>query len=45
MPGDVAVDEPRARVIGFEGDDDEAAGGEEDDVPTRGVGVVEVNIG
>ena len=44
MPGDVAVDEPRARIIGFERDDDEAACGEEDHVPTRGVGEVEVEI-
>ena len=44
VPGDVAVDEPRARVIGFESNDDEPARGEEDDVPTWGIVVVEVEV-
>lgn len=37
VPGDVAVQEPGAGVVGFEGDDDEAAGGEENHVSTGGV--------
>ena len=41
MPGDVAVHEPRARVIGFEGDVEEADCGEEGDVAARGVDEVQ----
>lgn len=42
MPGDVAVYQPGARVVRFEGDDDEAVGGEEDDVAAWGVVEFEV---
>lgn len=41
MVGDVAVEEPGARVVGLEGDDDDAVGGEEGDVAARGVVQVE----
>ena len=37
VEGDVAVQEPRARVVGLEGDDDVAVAGHEDDVPSRGI--------
>ena len=43
MPGDVAVHKPRARVVGFEGDDEEAGCGEEHDVAAGRV--VEVDGG
>ena len=44
MPGEVALDDPRGRIIGFEGDDDEAEGGEENDVATGRVAVVEGEV-
>lgn len=37
MPGNVAVDQPSTRIVGFEGNRDEPASGEEDNVATRGV--------
>ena len=44
VPGDVAMDEPSARIIGFESDDNEATAGEEDDVPTGGIVEVEFDV-
>ena len=44
MPGDVAVHEPHARIVRFEGDDQEAARGEEGHVPARGVVVLEGEV-
>ncbi len=41
MPRDVAVQEPDARVVGFEGDGDVAGAGEEGYVSTGRVVVVE----
>ena len=40
VPGDMAMDEPQTRIVGFEGDDDVAVCGE-DDVAARWVFVVE----
>ena len=42
MPGDVAVEEPVARVVGPEGDDDPAVAGKHGDVAAGGVLEVEV---
>ena len=41
MPRDVAVHEPGAWVVGFEGDDDVASRGEQNDVAASGVADVE----
>ena len=41
MPGDVAMHEPRAGVVGFEADDEEANCGEESHVAAWGVGEAE----
>ena len=45
MPCDVAVQEPDARIVGFEGDGDVAGAGEEGDVAAGRVLVVEFSVG
>ena len=45
VAGDVAVHEPAARVVGLEGDDDEALRGQEDDVAARRVVELQVEEG
>lgn len=35
MPGDVAVEQPGARIVGVEGDGDPAGGGEHGDIAAR----------
>ena len=37
MAGDMAVHDPRSRIVGFEGDDDVSILGKENDVPAWGV--------
>jgi len=43
--GDVAVHEPRAWVVGLEGDDDEAVGGQQHDVAPRRAQPVHPHVG
>ena len=45
MPGNVAVDQPSARIVSSEGNSDEPASGEEDNVATRGVVEFEFELG
>ncbi len=45
MTGDVAVHEPRARIIGLERDDDEAVCGHQHDIAPRGVEPVQADVG
>ena len=45
MPGNVAVDQPRTRIVSFERNGDKAAGGEENNVAARGVVEFEIELG
>ena len=45
MPGNVAVDQPSARIVSFEGNGDETAGWEEDNVTARGIVEFEFEFG